>query len=77
LLASLANEHGLSHPIFTSSAEDPAAVEGTKTHLVTYTVQASVDDSQKPAPLAAPAAATSTAGSSTAATPTTTTPAGH
>ncbi|BEP16047.1 hypothetical protein acdb102_43580 [Acidothermaceae bacterium B102] len=69
LLGALANEKGLSHPVFTSSAEDSSPVSGTATRLVTFGVQVSVDDPQKPKVAATVAP--------TAATPTTTTPAGH
>jgi Tfp pilus assembly protein PilN len=75
LLASLAKERGLSHPLFTSSAEDASTVTGTQTRLVTFSVQASVDDTLKPRAVTPAATATTPAAG---ATPTsTTTPAGH
>ena len=68
LLASLAKERGLSHPLFTSSVEDSDTVTGTTTRLVTFSVGANVDESLKP---------TATTPATPATPTTTTTPAGH
>jgi Tfp pilus assembly protein PilN len=78
LLASLAKERGLSHPLFTSSAEDASPVTGTQTRLVTFSVVASVDDTLKPQATTASTTASTTATPAAGTTPTsTTTPAGH
>jgi Tfp pilus assembly protein PilN len=82
LLASLETERGLSHPLFTSSAEDTTPITGTTTRLVTFSVQASVDDTLKPQASASAKTGGAAAGGTTAApaagsTPTSTTPAGH
>jgi Tfp pilus assembly protein PilN len=77
LLASLAKERGLSHPLFTSSAEDATPIVGTQTRLVTFTVQASVDDTLKPQATSVAPAGSTTAGSAAGSAPTSTTPAGH
>jgi Tfp pilus assembly protein PilN len=74
LLAALAKEKGLSHPVFTSSAEDSSPLTGTTTRLVTFSVSASVDASGKPTAVT-PTSATAVTG--TGSSPTTTTPAGH